>query len=145
MARYAEVLFQHKVRFLALLFIPLVAAAAVGYELLSFRATAVLQVQDPSSFGANFVPVGWSQSATPAENLSDAITAVVAGPTFAAALTTLIRHGQARADSWSSLSPQLAGKFVSDVAVDPHNANDLAAIADGRAPTSDPPRYPARA
>jgi hypothetical protein len=87
MARYAEVLFQHKRRFLALVLIPLVAAAAVGYQLLSFRATAVLEVQDPSSFGANFVPVGWSSSSTPAENLSDEVTGVVAGSSFTAALT----------------------------------------------------------
>lgn len=87
MARYAEVLFQHKRRFLALLFIPLLAAAAVGYEMLSFRASAVLEVQDPSSFGANFVPVGWSPGSTPAENLSDAVTAAVATSSFSAALT----------------------------------------------------------
>jgi len=87
MTRYAEVLFQHKRRFLALAFIPLVAAGAVGYELLSFRASAVLEVQDPSSFGANFVPVGWSPGSTPAENLSDAVSGVVAGSSFAAALT----------------------------------------------------------
>jgi hypothetical protein len=87
MAKYAEVLFQHKRRFLALLLIPVVAAGMVGYELLSFRASAVLEVQDPSSFGANFVPVGWSQSSTPAENLSDAVTAVVASSDFSAALT----------------------------------------------------------
>ena len=88
MARYAEFFFQHKRRFLALLLIPVLAAAAVGYELLSFRASAVLDVQDPSSFGANFVPVGWSPGSTPAENLSDAVTGVVASSTFAAALTT---------------------------------------------------------
>jgi hypothetical protein len=87
MARYAEVLFQHKRRFLALLFIPVLAAAAVGYELLSFRASAVLEVQDPSSFGANFVPVGWSPGSTPAENLSDAVTGVVPSSGFATALT----------------------------------------------------------
>jgi hypothetical protein len=90
MARYAEVLFQHKLRFLALLFIPVLAAAAVGYELLSFRATSVLEVQDPSSFGANFVPVGWSSSSTPAENLSDAVTGVVAGSAFTSALTNTL-------------------------------------------------------
>jgi hypothetical protein len=88
MARYAEVLFQHKRRFLALLFIPVVAAAAVGYVLLSFRASAVLEVQDPSAFGANFVPVGWSPSSTPAENLSDAAAGVIASSSFAAALTS---------------------------------------------------------
>ena len=87
MARYIEVLFQHKRRFLGLLLIPLVAAGAAGYGLLSFRASAVLEVQDPSSFGTNFVPVGWSAGSTPAENLSDAAAGVVAGSSFAAALT----------------------------------------------------------
>ena len=95
MTRYAEVLFQHKGRFLALLFIPVLAAAAVGYELLSFRASAVLEVQDPSSFGASFVPVGWSPSSTPAENLSDEVTGVVAGSSFTAALTNSL---EARSD-----------------------------------------------
>jgi hypothetical protein len=88
MARYAEVLFLHKRRFLALMLIPVLAAAAVGYELLSFRASAVLEVQDPSSFGANFVPAGWSQNSTPAENLSDMVTGIVRSSGFSNALAT---------------------------------------------------------
>ena len=87
MARYVEVLFVHKVRFLALLMVALIAAAAVAYELLDFRASAVLEVQDPTSFGANFVPVGWSQNSTPAENLSDMVAGVVNTSSFSDALT----------------------------------------------------------
>lgn len=115
MARYAEVLFQHKVRFLAFLFIPLLAAAAVGYELLSFRASAVLEVQDPSSFGASFVPVGWSQSSTPAENLSDAVTGVVASASFATALTNSL---EARSDVASpDQVPAIVSSVVSNLKV----------------------------
>lgn len=115
MARYAEVLFQHKVRFLAFLFIPVLAAAAVGYELLSFRASAVLEVQDPSSFGASFVPVGWSQSSTPAENLSDAVTGVVASASFATALTNSL---EARSDVASpDQVPAIVSSVVSNLKV----------------------------
>jgi hypothetical protein len=87
MARYAEVLFFHKLRFIALFLVPFVAAGIVGYEFLSFRASAVLQVQDPSSFGATFVPVGWSPTSTPAENLSDMVSSVIKTSSFSAALT----------------------------------------------------------
>ena len=86
MARYVEALFVHKLRFLALLVVAVLVAAAVGYELLNFRASAVLEVQDPSSFGANFVPVGWSQNSTPAENLSDMVAGVVKTSSFSDAL-----------------------------------------------------------
>lgn len=87
MARYVEALFAYKLRFLALFVVAVVAAAGVGYELLSFRASATLEIQDPTSFGANFVPVGWSQNSTPAENLSDVVAGVVNTSSFSDALT----------------------------------------------------------
>jgi hypothetical protein len=92
MARYVESLFVHKLRFLALFVVAVMAASGVGYQFLSFRASAVLEIQDPSSFGANFVPVGWSQSSTPAENLSDTIAGVLNTSGFAEALTNRLER-----------------------------------------------------
>jgi hypothetical protein len=112
MARYAEVLFFHKLRFVALFLVPLVAAAIVGYEFLSFRASAVLQVQDPSSFGATFVPVGWSASSTPAENLSDMVSGVIKTSSFSAALTdALAAKDDASPDQIPGIVSSLTANF----------------------------------
>src|SRR5207237_10154408 len=60
------------------------ARTAVGLVL--DRATAGLRVADPSSFGATFVPVGWSANATPAQNVADAAALVFKTPAFSQAL-----------------------------------------------------------
>src|SRR5437879_1218576 len=66
MARYAEVLFRHRIRFTSLFLIPVALAAGVAVGLASYRATARLSVADPPSFGATVVPGGWSANATTA-------------------------------------------------------------------------------
>jgi hypothetical protein len=120
MARYAEVLFLHKFRFLALLLIPVVAAALVAYEFLSFRATEVLEVQDPSSFGANFVPAGWSPASTPAENLGDMVAGVVNTSSFADALTSRLQNSDVASPDQV---PSIVSSVVSNLkvtAIGPH-------------------------
>jgi uncharacterized protein involved in exopolysaccharide biosynthesis len=77
MAKYAEVLFQHRVRFAALFLLPVVLAAAVAVMFATYRANATLRIEDPSAFGASFVPAGWSANQTPAQNLTDGITQAV--------------------------------------------------------------------
>src|SRR5256886_9374739 len=86
MARYAEVLFRHRIRFASLFLIPVALAAGVAVGLVTYRAPASLRVADPSSFGATFVPVGWSANATPAQNVADAAALVVKTPAFSQAL-----------------------------------------------------------
>lgn len=72
MARYIEILFRYKVRFVFLL---LMLPAAVGLVTLllnpSYKAISQLWVDDPSYFGT--MPVGWSQYLTPAQNESDSL------------------------------------------------------------------------
>jgi uncharacterized protein involved in exopolysaccharide biosynthesis len=77
MAKYAEVLFRHRIRFAALLLLPVVLGASVAVLLASYRASATLGITDPSAFGASFLPAGWSANQTPAQNLADNMSQVV--------------------------------------------------------------------
>jgi uncharacterized protein involved in exopolysaccharide biosynthesis len=88
MARHVEILFRHRLRFATLLLIPVVLAAYVLISFANFRATATLSIEDPASFGATFVPIGWSPGQTAAQNLADSATQVVRTPAFASALST---------------------------------------------------------
>lgn len=88
MAKYAEHLFRHKLRFAALLLIPAVLGVAVAVVFASYRATATLKIEDPSAFGATFLPVGWSQSQTPAQNLAESVSQVVKTPAFSDSLSS---------------------------------------------------------
>lgn len=97
MAKYTEVLFRHRIRFAALLLIALVVAGALAYELVSFRATATMSVADPASFGATFVPAGWSQNLSPAQNVADSSALIVKTESFAQGLS----------DALSSADPAL--------------------------------------
>jgi hypothetical protein len=87
MARYVEILFRHKLRFMALVVVSIVMAAYVLVSFASFRATATLSVEDPASFGATFVPIGWGPNLTPAQNLADSVTTVVNTPAFSRSLS----------------------------------------------------------
>jgi uncharacterized protein involved in exopolysaccharide biosynthesis len=86
MARYVEALFRYRLRFVALLLIPIALGTSVMVLLVGYRATATLKIEDPSSFGATFVPIGWSANLTPAQNLSDSLTQVVKTPAFSQSL-----------------------------------------------------------
>jgi uncharacterized protein involved in exopolysaccharide biosynthesis len=87
MARHVEILFRHRLRFTTLLLIPVVLAAYVLISFANFRATATLNIEDPASFGATFLPIGWSSNQTAAQNLADSAAQVVATPGFASALS----------------------------------------------------------
>jgi capsular polysaccharide biosynthesis protein len=83
MAKVAEILFRHKIRFVALVLIPIALAGTVALVFASYRATATLRIEDPSAFGSSFIPVGWSLNQTPAQNLADSFGQVVKTSAFA--------------------------------------------------------------
>jgi uncharacterized protein involved in exopolysaccharide biosynthesis len=88
MAKYAEVLFRHRIRFAALLLIPIALCASIALLFVSYRATATLRIEDPSFFGASFLPAGWSASQTPAQNLADGMSQVVKTDAFLQSLSS---------------------------------------------------------
>jgi hypothetical protein len=88
MAKVAEILFQHRVRFVALGLIPIALGGSVAVVFAAYRATATLRIEDPSAFGASFIPVGWSPSQTPAQNLADSVGQVVKTSAFAKSLSS---------------------------------------------------------
>ncbi len=90
MAKYAEILFRHRLRFAALLLIPIALGAAVTLAFATYRATATLRIEDPSAFGSSFVPVGWSPNETPAQNLADSVSQVVKAPAFSRSLSNML-------------------------------------------------------
>lgn len=87
MAKYVEVLFRHRIRFATLFLIPFALSACVTVVFASYRASATLAISDPSSFGATFVPIGWSTNLTPAQNLADGISQVVKTQAFSRGLS----------------------------------------------------------
>ncbi len=87
MAKYAEILFRHRIRFVALLLIPIALASSLAVLLASHRAAATLRIEDPSAFGATFVPLGWSASQTPAQNMADSVNQVVKTQAFSQSLS----------------------------------------------------------
>lgn len=90
MAKYAEHLFRHKLRFAALLLIPIALGVSVAVVFAGYRATATLKIEDPSAFGATFQPVGWSPSQTPAQNLAESMSQVVKTPAFSDNLSGML-------------------------------------------------------
>ncbi|HXN78743.1 MAG TPA: hypothetical protein VN965_08240 [Candidatus Dormibacteraeota bacterium] len=87
MAKVAEILFRHKVRFVALVLIPIALGGSIAVVFASYRATATLRIEDPSAFGPSFTPVGWSASQTPAQNLADSVGQVLKTSAFAQSLS----------------------------------------------------------
>jgi hypothetical protein len=87
MTKVAEILFRHRIRFIALALIPVALGGAVAVVFASYRATATLRIEDPSAFGASFVPAGWSAGLTPAQNLSDSVGQVVKTRSFSQGLS----------------------------------------------------------
>lgn len=95
MAKYAEILFRHRIRFVALLLIPIAIATSVAVLLANQRATATLRIENPSTFGATFVPLGWSAGKTPAQNLADSVNLVVRTQAFSASLSDRLSSAKA--------------------------------------------------
>jgi uncharacterized protein involved in exopolysaccharide biosynthesis len=87
MAKYAEILFRRRIRFVALLLIPVALGALIAFVLANQRAAATLSIADPSSFGASFTPVGWRANQTPAQNLTDSVSQVIGTPAFSRSLS----------------------------------------------------------
>jgi capsular polysaccharide biosynthesis protein len=87
MTKIAEILFQHRIRFIALALLPVALGGAAGVLLASYPATATLRIEDPSAFGASFVPAGWSAALTPAQNLADSVGQVVKTSAFSQSLS----------------------------------------------------------
>ncbi len=87
MAKYVEVLFRFRLRLMVILLIAIVVGAYLFVSFATYEATATMTVESPSSFGATFVPIGWSSSLTPAENFSDSISQVVKAPAFSQSLS----------------------------------------------------------
>ncbi|MGH7760789.1 MAG: hypothetical protein ACREOY_05160 [Candidatus Dormibacteraceae bacterium] len=99
MATYLEVLFRHRLRFASLTLIPIAIAAGVMVAFTGYRASTTLSVADPASFGATFVPIGWSQSQTPAQNIADGIAQVVKTPAFVLSLSDALTSSGAASGS----------------------------------------------
>jgi uncharacterized protein involved in exopolysaccharide biosynthesis len=107
MAKAAEILFRHKIRFVALLLIPIALAGSIAVVFASYRATAALRIEDPSAFGASFIPVGWSPSQTPAQNMADSFGQVVKTTAFAQSLSDRL-SGEGAVSGPSELRQTLA-------------------------------------
>jgi hypothetical protein len=121
MAKVAEILFRHRIRFVALALIPIALGGSVAVGFASYRATATFRIEDPSAFGPSFIPVGWSPGQTPAQNLAESIDQVVKTPAFAQSLSDrLVAEG---AVSSASDLKQTQASVVSNFkasASDPH-------------------------
>lgn len=110
-ARYVEIVFRRRLRFTALFLISIGLSAYLLVSSANFRATATLNIEDPASFGATFVPIGWSPNMTPAQNVADSVIAVVRTPAFSQALSsTLLSSGVAN-------TPQIVGSFATNLKV----------------------------
>src|ERR1700730_10610934 len=82
MARYIEILFRFKFRFLVLLALLPTAVGAVTIAMFpSYKANAQLWVDHPRYFGGA-TPSGWSQYLTPAQNEADSLTQLLSTGAF---------------------------------------------------------------
>lgn len=87
MAKYVELLFRFKVRFVILLvLLPAMTGAAIVVFFPTYKATSNLWVDYPSYLGARFTPIGWNQYLTPAQNESDILGQLLRTDSF---VTTL--------------------------------------------------------
>ncbi len=82
MARYIEILFRFKGRFvILLLLLPAFVGAVTILMFPSYKASALMWVDNPSYFG-NSTPTGWSQYLTPAQNEADSLTQLLSTGAF---------------------------------------------------------------
>jgi len=87
MAKYVELLFRFRIRFAALLILlPLAIGAATVFFFPTYKATADLWVDNPNYFGTSFIPIGWNQYLTPAQNQSDTLNQLLSTDAFASGL-----------------------------------------------------------
>jgi len=88
MAKYVEVLFRFRLRLAVILLIAIAVGAYLFVSLASYQATTIMRVESPASFGATFVPIGWSPSLTPAQNFGDSIGQIAKTPAFSQSLSS---------------------------------------------------------
>lgn len=83
MSRYLEILFRHRLRFIALL---LILPAAVGGGVIALfphdTGEAQLWTDTPAYFGVSVSVTGWNQYLTPAQNTVDAMTQLTSTNAF---------------------------------------------------------------
>src|SRR5260370_24077749 len=121
MAKYLEIMFRQRLRFAALLLLPVVLGVSVAVVFASFRATATLRIEDPAAFGTTFVPVGWSPNQTPAQNLADSVSQVVKTPAFAHSLSDrLTSAGPVASGAELQQTLKSSGTSLRAVASGPH-------------------------
>jgi hypothetical protein len=141
MAKYLEILFRQRVRFAALLLLPVVLGVSVALVFASYRATATLRIEDPAAFGTAFVPVGWSPNQTPAQNLADSVSQVVKTPAFAQSLSDRLTSAgavssgaelqQTLKSTGTNLKAAPSGSHVMTLSYAcPHSAVCLAVVSD---------------
>ncbi len=141
MAKYLEIMFRQRLRFAALLLLPVVLGVSVAVVFASFRATATLRIEDPAAFGTTFVPVGWSPNQTPAQNLADSVSQVVKTPAFAHSLSDRLTSAgtvssgaelqQTLKSSGTSLRAVASGSHLMTLSYAcPHSAVCLAVVTD---------------
>lgn len=140
MAKYVEVLFRHKLRFTALFLVAIALGTYVLASFASFRATATMSVEDPSSFGATFVPIGWGPNLTPAQNLADSVTLVVSTPAFSRDLSDRLASSgavsntaelqQVVASIGTNLKTSVSGSHVMTLTYSCHRADQCVQVLD---------------
>ncbi len=138
MARQVEVLFRHRLRFMALFLGSIALATYVLVGFASFRASATLSVEDPASFGATFVPIGWGPNLTPAQNLADSVTQVVSTPAFSqglsdnlassGALSSPAELQQVVASIGTNLKTSVSGSHLMTLTYSCHRANQCVQV-----------------
>jgi capsular polysaccharide biosynthesis protein len=124
MTKFAEILFQHRIRFIALALIPIALGGAVAVLFASYPATATLRIEDPSAFGASFVPAGWSAGLTPAQNLADSVGQVVKTRSFSQSLSDQLTN--AGTVSSTTALQQTVASTVAGLTATPSNSHLLA-------------------
>jgi hypothetical protein len=74
MAKYIEILFRHRLRFLILLVVlPAEVAVASIFIFPHVTAASSIWVDTPSYFGISPAATGWNQYLTPAQNTADSL------------------------------------------------------------------------
>ncbi len=123
MAKCVEVMFRLRLRMIVILLISIAVGGYLFVFLASYEATATMSVASPSSFGATFVPIGWSSSLTPAQNFGDSITQVVKTPTFSVGLSQAL--ASSGATSSTTELRQVVNTVGTNLNVDTSGSHDV--------------------
>lgn len=115
MLRYLEALLRYKARFtLILIVLPAIATAASVVFFPTYKGSASLWAESPSYYGTSFVPVGWNQYLSPAQNEADSLGQLIKTASFAGLLVSKLEadgYVKSKADRDTYLG-DLATKFT---------------------------------